>query len=47
MDVARHRDRGFFHRHGYKHEVIMIVFFVVVLFGYYKLIASLGIEADF
>jgi len=47
MDVARHRDREFFHRHSFKHEVVIIVFFVVILFGYYKLIASLGINAGF
>ena len=47
MDVAHHRDREFFHRHSFKHEILLIVFFVVVLFGYYRLISSLGIEADF
>lgn len=47
MDVAHHRERDFFHRHSFKHEAVLIVFFVFVLFGYYKLIASLGIEADF
>ncbi|MEH6519137.1 MAG: hypothetical protein V7742_20850 [Halioglobus sp.] len=47
MDVAHHRDREFFHRHGFKHEIIMIVFFVLVLVGYYELIASLGLEFDF
>ena len=47
MDVAHHRDRDFFHRHSLKHEAVMIVFFVFVLIGYYKLIASLGIETNF
>ncbi len=47
MDVVHHKDRFFFHRHAFKHEIILVVFFVVVLFGYYNLIASLGIEADF
>ncbi len=46
MDVAHHRDREFFHRHGFKHEILLIVFFIVILIGYYKLIASLGIEAS-
>jgi len=46
MDVVRHKDRSFFHRHGFKHEVVMIAFFIFVLFGYYKLVASLGIEAS-
>jgi predicted membrane protein len=45
MDVLHHRDRAFFHAHHFKHELILLVFFVAVLFGYYRLIASLGIEA--
>jgi hypothetical protein len=44
MDVAHHRDRGFFHRHAFKHEMVIIVFFLLVVIGYYELIASLGIE---
>ena len=47
MDVVHHRERSFFHRHAFKHEILIIVFFVVVLVGYYKLIASLGIESTF
>lgn len=44
MDVLHHRDRSFFHAHHFKYELILIVFFVAVLLGYYELIASLGIE---
>jgi hypothetical protein len=47
MDVVHHRDREFFHHHAFKHEIIMIIFFVLVLIGYYRLIASLGIEFNF
>jgi len=47
MDVVHHRDREFFHRHSFKHEIVLIVFFVFILIGYYELIASLGIEASF
>ena len=47
MDVVHHRDREFFHRHGFKHEIIMIIFFVLVLIGYYRLIASLGLDLNF
>ncbi len=47
MDVIHHRERDYFHRHGFKHEIVIIVFFVVVLVGYYNLIATLGIEANF
>ena len=46
MDVAHHRDRNFFHSHAFKHEIIMIAFFVLILIGYYKLIASLGIDTN-
>ncbi|MFT7244206.1 MAG: hypothetical protein ACI82A_001556 [Candidatus Azotimanducaceae bacterium] len=46
MDVIHHRDRDFFHSHGFKHEIIMIVFFIMVLVGYYELIASLGLEFE-
>ena len=46
LDVLHHRERNFFHRHGFKHEIIIIVFFVVVLVGYYKLVASLGIDIN-
>lgn len=44
MDVAHHKDRAYFHKHGYKHEIIIIVFFVFVFIGYYGLITSLGID---
>lgn len=46
MDVVHHRDRDFFHRHSYKHELLMIAFFIAVFIGYYELIASLGIEVN-
>lgn len=44
MDVIHHRDRAFFHSHHFKHEVILFVFFLLVLIGYYELISSLGID---
>jgi hypothetical protein len=47
MDVAHHRDREFFHRHGFKHEILIIIFFILILIGYYELLASLGIETNF
>jgi len=47
MDVIHHRDRDFFHRHGYKHELLIVLFFIMVFIGYYELIASLGIDANF
>ncbi len=44
MDVIHHKDRKFFHQHGFKHEIIILIFFVVAFIGYYKLIATLGID---
>ncbi|MEN8893056.1 hypothetical protein [Planktotalea arctica] len=45
MDVIHHRDRNFFHSHQFKHELILIAFFIVVLASYYQLIASIGVDA--
>ena len=47
MDVAHHRDREIFHRHRIKHKIVMIIFFVLILFGYYELMSLLGIESNF
>lgn len=44
MDALNHRDREFFHSHHFKHEMILFVFFLMIIFGYYELIASLGID---
>jgi hypothetical protein len=44
MDVVHHKDRAYFHKHGYKHEILILIFFVVVFFGYYEVIASLGVD---
>lgn len=43
MDVVHHRDRAFFHSHQFKHELVLIAFFIVALIGYYRLMASLGL----
>jgi hypothetical protein len=45
MDVIHHHDRSYFHSHHFKHELILFVFFLLILFGYYELIASVGIDA--
>ena len=45
MDVIHHRDRSYFHSHHFKHELILFAFFLLVLFGYYELISSIGIDA--
>ncbi|SFR55898.1 hypothetical protein [Litoreibacter janthinus] len=45
LDVIHHHDRAYFHSHHFKHEMILFVFFLFVIFGYYELIASVGLEA--
>ena len=44
MDVLHHKDRILYLRHHFKHEIILFVFFLVVLFGYYEIITGLGIS---
>ncbi|OUS28150.1 hypothetical protein A9Q98_07820 [Thalassotalea sp. 42_200_T64] len=46
MDVIHHKDRNFYHSHHFKHEMILFAFFLVVIFGYYELISSLGISLE-
>ncbi|WP_303603677.1 hypothetical protein [Gilvimarinus sp. 1_MG-2023] len=44
MDVLHHKDRAFYLSHQFKHEIILFLFFIFVLFGYYEIISTLGIE---
>jgi hypothetical protein len=44
MDIVHTRDRGFFHAHHLKYEIILVLFFLIVIGGYYELIASLNID---
>jgi hypothetical protein len=44
MDVAHHHERDFFHKHNFKYEMLLIVFFILILFSYFELISSLGID---
>jgi len=46
MDVIHHRDRGFFHSKSYLHEIVIIIFFILIFVGYYELVASLGIDVE-
>ncbi len=46
MDVVHPGDRNFFHRHAFKHEIIIIAFFIFILAGYYKLLAALGLDVS-
>ena len=43
MDVLHHKDRLFYLRHHFKYEIILFIFFILVLFGYYEIISTLGI----
>lgn len=46
MDVIHHHERNFFHSHQFKLDLILIIFFIAVIFGYYELISDLGIEIE-
>lgn len=44
MDVIHHRERDFFHSKSFMHELVIIIFFILIFIGYYELVASLGID---
>jgi hypothetical protein len=44
MDVLHHKDRLFYLRHHFTHEIVLFLFFILVFFGYYKIISTLGID---
>lgn len=44
MDVIHHRDRAYFHSHHFKHDLVLLVFFLAALVGYYELIASIDLQ---
>jgi len=46
MDALHHHERRFFHAHHFKYEIILVIFFLAIVFGYYELIRSLGIESS-
>lgn len=46
MDVVHHRDREFFHKHNFKHEIILLLFFLLVLFGYYEITSTLNMDIN-
>ncbi|RKZ45528.1 MAG: hypothetical protein DRQ48_05885 [Gammaproteobacteria bacterium] len=46
MDVVSHRDRDFFHKHNFKHEMILLLFFVLVIIGYYEITINLDLNFD-
>ncbi len=46
MDVLKHKDRYFYLRHHFKQELILFVFFILVIIGYYEIISSLGISIE-
>ena len=46
MDMLHHRDRDFVYSHHLKHELELFAFFLVALFAYYQLMASIGLELE-
>ena len=46
LDVMKHRERKFFHRHKYNHQLILIAFAFVIVFALYTyLVSQLGLQA--
>jgi hypothetical protein len=43
MDVIHHHERNYFHSNHFKHELILLAFFVMALFAYSHLIVSVGL----
>jgi len=46
MDVLHHKDRKFYLRHHFKQEIVLFIFFIFLLFGYYRIISVLGISIE-
>lgn len=46
MDVLSHRDRDFFHKHNFKHEIILFIFFILVIIGYYEITSTLNMNIN-
>jgi hypothetical protein len=46
MDVIHHKERNFYLSHHFKHEMVLFAFFLLVIFGYYELISTLGITLE-
>lgn len=45
MDVLHHHERHHFHRHGFKHELLILAFaFAISLVAYYEVLKTLGIN---
>ena len=46
MDVLHHKDRHLYLRHHFKYEILIFIFFLLVIFGYYEIISTLGIDIE-
>jgi hypothetical protein len=46
MDVIHHKERNFYLSNHFKHEMVLFAFFLLVIFGYYELISTLGITLE-
>lgn len=45
LDVFSHKERAFHHKHGFKHKIIVVVaFFILIVWLYYHLLETLGIH---
>lgn len=47
LDVTRHEDRKTYHRHGFKHRLLVVVGLgVLTILAYYQLLHELGVSID-
>jgi hypothetical protein len=48
MDVIAHKDCTYRHKHAFKHKLIMMAaLFLIIIWAYYHLIETLGVEIPF
>jgi hypothetical protein len=46
MDVMNHRDREFFHKHNFMHEIVLFIFLILIIFGYYEITSALNMDIN-
>ena len=46
MDVLHHKNRHFYFNNHFKHELVLFIFFLIVIYGYYEIMSTLGIVVE-
>lgn len=44
LDVLKQEDRVYYLKHHFKHEILLFIFFFLVIFGYYEVVKTLGLN---